>query len=307
MWSSGRLVLQELLCQTAAVSGRSFSRTPAQNTVVVERMWKVNLAKKDREPRLHPRRHRIYKVVEKIQQAPENKMELMLTQTVPKIGGRGDTVVVKKSLGRNKLLPKGLAVYPSPENKEMFAEELRRLREGRPEDRIQTRTGQLTVELLKRSMLNIMKMPTEDFQLTKEVVCRQFQKKLQIVVPLHALSLPFEPIKELGDYWCDVTVNGIDTVRVPMTVLPYEDQSASNQKKLKRQRQEQEEANISETVVDDHDTDATGLKAATDAATETETGKDTESEVSASAEKVAPVAQTTQDHTATPGNGQKKH
>lgn len=46
-------------------------------------MWKVNLAKKDREPRLHPRRHRIYKVVEKIQQAPENKMELMLTQTVP--------------------------------------------------------------------------------------------------------------------------------------------------------------------------------------------------------------------------------
>lgn len=102
-------------------------------------------------------------------------------------------------------------------------------------------------------------------------------------------------------------MNGIDTVRVPMTVLPYEDQSASNQKKLKRQRQEQEEANISETVVDDHDTDATGLKAATDAATETETGKDTESEVSASAEKVAPVAQTTQDHTATPGNSQKKH
>lgn len=46
-------------------------------------MWKVNLAKKDREPRLHPRRHRIYKVVEKIQQAPENNMELMLTQTVP--------------------------------------------------------------------------------------------------------------------------------------------------------------------------------------------------------------------------------
>lgn len=32
---------------------------------------------------------------------------------------------VKKSVGRNKLLAQGLAVYPSPENKEVFAEELR--------------------------------------------------------------------------------------------------------------------------------------------------------------------------------------
>lgn len=32
---------------------------------------------------------------------------------------------VKKSVGRNKLLAKGLAVYPSPENKLMFVEELR--------------------------------------------------------------------------------------------------------------------------------------------------------------------------------------
>lgn len=41
------------------------------------------------------------------------------------LGGRGDTLFVKKSLGRNKLLAQGLAVYPSPENRQMFAEELR--------------------------------------------------------------------------------------------------------------------------------------------------------------------------------------
>ena len=41
------------------------------------------------------------------------------------LGGRGDTVFVKKSVGRNKLLAQGLAVYPSKENKEMFAEEMR--------------------------------------------------------------------------------------------------------------------------------------------------------------------------------------
>lgn len=32
-------------------------------------------------------------------------------------------VSVKKSVGRNKLLPQGLAVYASPENKKMFEEE----------------------------------------------------------------------------------------------------------------------------------------------------------------------------------------
>lgn len=41
------------------------------------------------------------------------------------LGGRGDTVFVKKSLGRNKLLPQGLAAYPSQEYKDMFAEEIR--------------------------------------------------------------------------------------------------------------------------------------------------------------------------------------
>ncbi|KAG7240975.1 hypothetical protein INR49_026153 [Caranx melampygus] len=247
MWSSSRRVLQELLSQTAV---RSLSLTPAQNTVVVERWWKVPLSKVGSPPRLHPRRHRVYKLVEDTKNAPKKNMELILTQTVPKLGGRGDTVFVKKSVGRNKLLPQGLAVYPSPENKEMFAEELRLLREGRPEDRIQTRTGQLTVEFLKRSKLKIHKMPSEEFQLTKDIICRHFIKKLGIVVPPHALNLPFEPIKELGDYWCEVTVNGISTVRIPMSLVPYEDQSAKYQQQLKRQKQlEAEAADEDEAVV----------------------------------------------------------
>lgn len=49
----------------------------------------------------------------------------MTTFVWAELGGRGDTVLVKKSVGRNKLLAQGLAVYPSPENKQMFAEELR--------------------------------------------------------------------------------------------------------------------------------------------------------------------------------------
>ncbi|KAM9384810.1 large ribosomal subunit protein bL9m [Pholidichthys leucotaenia] len=230
---------------------RNFSRSPAQNTVVVERWWQVPLSKVGSPPRLYPRRHRVYKLVEDTLHSPKGKLELILTQTVPKLGGRGDTVFVKKSVGRNKLLPQGLAVYASPENKQMFAEELKLLRERRPEDRIQTRSGQMTVELLKRSKLKIHKMPPEDFQLNKEVVCRQFKKKLGIFLPTHALTLPFEPIKDVGDYWCEVMVNGIDRVRIPMSLVPYEDLSAKHQRQLKVERQQAAAEAASDAPVED--------------------------------------------------------
>ncbi|KAM8883193.1 large ribosomal subunit protein bL9m [Synchiropus picturatus] len=236
MWSSGRRVLQGLLVQSAV---RSFTSTPAQNTVIVERCWQVPLSKVGSPPRLYPRRHRVYKLVEDTKQNPKQKMELILTQTVPKLGGRGETVFVKKSVGRNKLLANGLAVYPSPENKAMFAEELRILREGKLEERVQTRTGLQTVEFLKKCKLTINKMPSEDFQLNLEVVRRQLLKKLGLVAPPHAVKLPFEPITEEGDYWCEVTVNGINTVRIPMSLVPYEDQSAKYQRMKKAKRRQE--------------------------------------------------------------------
>ncbi|KAM8766780.1 large ribosomal subunit protein bL9m [Acanthopagrus schlegelii] len=290
MWSSGRRVLQDLLSKPAAV--RSFSLTPAQSTVVVERWYQVPLSKKGSPPRLHPRRHRIYKLVEDTKHAPKEKLELILTQTVPKLGGRGDTVFVKKSFGRNRLLLQGLAVYPSPENKQIFAEELRLLREGKPEDRVQTRTGQMTVKFLKNSKLTINKMPSEEFQVTKEVVQRQLLKKLGLVVPSHALSLPFESVKELGDYWCEVTVNGINTVRIPVSVVPFEDPSASYRRQLKAQEQEAtgvpDLAGVDVTAVGPMS--GTVVEAVSDAAVETVSDVSVEAVSDAAVETVSDVS-----------------
>ncbi|XP_009465371.1 PREDICTED: tudor and KH domain-containing protein [Nipponia nippon] len=44
---------------------------------------------------------------------------------------------------------------------------------------------------------------------------------LRVFVPPHALKLPEEPITRWGEYWCDVTVNGLETVRVPMAVVKF--------------------------------------------------------------------------------------
>lgn len=61
-------------------------------------------------------------------------MEILLTQTVDKLGEPGDIVKVAPGYARNFLLPKGLAVEPTPHNIERFKsvrEQRRRERQER--------------------------------------------------------------------------------------------------------------------------------------------------------------------------------
>ncbi|XP_069650220.1 large ribosomal subunit protein bL9m isoform X2 [Haliaeetus albicilla] len=178
-------------------ASRALSLSHSRGTVVVERWWQVPLSKEGRQPRLHPRRHRIYRLVEDTKHLPKTNLELILTQSVENLGNRGDVVSVKKSVGRNKLLPQGLAVYASPENRKMFEEEKKLRQEGKLEV-LQTQSGEKTIKFLKSCRL-----------------------ELRVFVPPHALKLPEEPITRWGEYWCDVTVNGLETVRVPMSVVKF--------------------------------------------------------------------------------------
>uniref|UniRef100_A0A8C0XL27 Large ribosomal subunit protein bL9m n=1 Tax=Castor canadensis TaxID=51338 RepID=A0A8C0XL27_CASCN len=191
-----------------------------QGTVIVERWWKVPLAGEGRKPRLH-RRHRVYKLVEDTKHRPKENLELILTQSVEELGVRGDLVSVKKSVGRNRLLPQGLAVYASPENKKLFEEEKLQRQEGKLE-KIQTKAGEATVKFLKSCHLEVGMKNNVKWELNPEIVARHFFKNLGVVVAPHALKLPEEPITRWGEYWCEVTVNGLDTVRVPMSVVMFE-------------------------------------------------------------------------------------
>ncbi|XP_071474529.1 large ribosomal subunit protein bL9m isoform X2 [Marmota flaviventris] len=182
---------------------RDLSLSHRRGTVVVERWWKVPLAGEGRKPRLH-RRHRVYKLVEDTKHRPKENLELILTQSVEKLGVRGDLVSVSKSLGRNRLLPQGLAVYASPENRKLFEEE------------------KLTVKFLRNCHLEVGMKNNVKWELNSEIVARHFLKNLGVVVAPHALKLPEEPITRWGEYWCEVTVNGLDTVRVPMSVVNFE-------------------------------------------------------------------------------------
>ncbi|OXB53779.1 UNVERIFIED_CONTAM: hypothetical protein H355_010459 [Colinus virginianus] len=119
------------------------------------------------------------------------------------MGNRGDVVSVKKSVGRNRLLPQGLAVYASPENLRLFEEEKQ------------------TLQFLRSCRLEVGMKNNVRWELNADIVARQFFKNLRVSVPPHALKLPDEPITRWGEYWCDVTVNGMETVRVPMDVVEF--------------------------------------------------------------------------------------
>ncbi|KAF7238376.1 39S ribosomal protein L9, mitochondrial [Varanus komodoensis] len=204
----------------AAPPQRGLQLSAPLGTVIVERWWKVPLAKLGCKPRIKHRRFRVYRLVEDTKHSPKQPLELILTQTVEDVGNRGDTVFVPKSFGRNQLLAHNKAVYASPENKKIFEEENRLRLEGKL-PKLQTHSGIKTVRFLRNCTLEIGVNDCEQWELTKEIVARHFLRNLQVVVPLHTLKLPDEPITKLGEYWCEVTVNGIDTVRVPMSVVQF--------------------------------------------------------------------------------------
>lgn len=161
----------------------------------------------------------MYRLVEDTKHQPKGELELILTQAVEGLGRRGDLVSVKKHVGRNKLLPQGLAVYASPENRKMFEEE-KLHQEGKLEVQ-QTQSGERTLKFLKSCRLEVGMKNNVKWELNNEIVARHFFKNLRVFVPPHALKLPEEPITRWGDYWCDVTVNRLDTVRVPMAVVQF--------------------------------------------------------------------------------------
>ena len=90
----------------------------------------------------------------------------------------------------------------------------------------------------------------------------------------------------------------MDTVRIPISLLPYENPSASYQRELKAQRREQAATGVSEVGAEDD----TSVKAVSNN-DEQEAGKDSVSQASASAgtsaaEEAATATKTAQDTTA---------
>ncbi|KAM3825177.1 large ribosomal subunit protein bL9m [Vipera latastei] len=222
---------------------RGLRLSAPRGTVVVERWWQVPLSKKDRQPRINHPRFRVFRLVEDLKHQPKEPLELILTEPVEDVGNRGETVFVHRSFGRNHLLRYNRAVYASPENKKFFDEENRLRQEGKL-PRLQTHSGMKAVRFLRNCTLEIGVNESDHWELTKEIVCRHFLRNLGVVVPPQALTLPEKPITQLGSYWCEVTVNGLDTVRVPLSVQQFAEPKSNSQRLRLAQKEPDAEGEV---------------------------------------------------------------
>ncbi len=213
--SGGRHLMQSL-CKSATVVYQQ-----QRSIVKLRHRFPPLVASFGREPHRAKRKHKVYVWEGDSMHGEQEKMTLILTEDVSRIGMKGDVVTVSKGVGRNKLLAKNRAVYASPENIKEFVQE-RNEREEQGSEKVLTGTALKTIEFLQKHklMVKMRSVPHWDI-LPKEAVIHAFNKHLGAVVPDHALELPEEPITDYGTYTVKVTINQQETVPVEMDVRHY--------------------------------------------------------------------------------------
>lgn len=126
-------------------------------------------------------------------------MEVILKQSVERLGNALDIVKVKSGFARNYLIPRGLAVIATESNKKMVGENLRQkqLREEKENQR-----AKVMARKMETTSLTIAVKVGEDEKLFGSVTSQMISdllKKEGIEIDKKDIELE-EPIKELGVY-----------------------------------------------------------------------------------------------------------
>ena len=126
-------------------------------------------------------------------------MEIILLQKISKLGNMGDTVQVKQGFGRNFLIPSGMALRATKENKEFFEETKAKLLEDNKEAIEKAEKIRVEVEGLK---LSVVRSASDTGILFGSVTTRDISNLISeqgVVLSRKQIALD-KPIKELGTY-----------------------------------------------------------------------------------------------------------
>ena len=130
-------------------------------------------------------------------------MEIILLQKISKLGNMGDTVQVKQGFGRNFLIPSGMALRATKENKEFFEGTKAKLLEENKEAIGKAEKIRVEVESLK---LLVVRSASDTGILFGSVTTRDISNLIGeqgVMLSRKQIALN-KPIKELGIY--DISV-----------------------------------------------------------------------------------------------------
>ncbi len=146
-------------------------------------------------------------------------MKVLLIKEVPNLGVPGDVVEVRDGYARNYLLPKKLAVPPTPHNLERY----RKLREKYELELADRRTrAQALAQKLEGAELVFGRRVHDEDKLYAAVrphdIAKAIEEKFGEKIPPDRIHM--EPITEVGEYEVEVGIYEDISVKVKVKVEP---------------------------------------------------------------------------------------
>jgi len=132
-------------------------------------------------------------------------MKVILKETIEPLGIIGSEVDVKNGYARNYLIPKGKAVFATPQNRNVLAQEKAKLDLQIAKERA---TAEEMAKKLEGVVCKVAAKVAEENRLYGSVTTREIMDALiaQNVDVLKRMILLKEPIKELGSYKIPIRV-----------------------------------------------------------------------------------------------------
>lgn len=206
--------MQQCLAASTVLSARSVHHN---NTWVFERLWEVNTPRKNCQPRLK-KRNRV--LIPLHPQIVDNNIKCILTEEMANVGYKGDIVDVPKAVFRNKLLPKGKALYASPENI-AANEEYLKTPEAQKYKGIDIRAKTLMMKLAGIHLR--IPMSGETTWVLNKGHIRVAFRLMGLVIDKDSFTIPEEPITQPGEFSINLFLNKQLKTEIRATVFLAKD------------------------------------------------------------------------------------
>ncbi len=142
-------------------------------------------------------------------------MQVILKQDIEKLGYKDDLVDVKPGYGRNYLIPQGMAIYATPSEKKVLAENMRQ--RAHKEEKIRAE-AQSIADKLTKEIIKIGAKVGEKGRIFGSVNTIQladaFEAAFGLKIDRKHITIKSEPIKQIGVYQAEVRLhkNVVETI-----------------------------------------------------------------------------------------------
>ena len=147
-------------------------------------------------------------------------MEVILLETVAKLGDLGDKVTVKSGYGRNFLIPQKKAVPATAENLEVFEARRAELEKIAGGKLLEAKSRAETINSLS---ISIETKAGEEGKLFGSVTVRDIAEAAEakgVALEKSEIRLPQGPVRELGEFEIDVHLHAEVDAILKLAVVP---------------------------------------------------------------------------------------